>query len=323
MNWYLQSGKEADVAINSKIKLARNINGYPFNLKSKEQIESLENKIKENLYNIGYNLKYMKLKDMDDVTIQSLVEKGLINKQVSSILINDDENICIEINGENHLNIQIFSAGIDLKNILQLAKEIDTKIGEILDYSISKKYGYLTKHLNNLGTGLNASIRLHLPGLSKTRNVKKVLEVVSTFGINAKLIGGDIYEISNQKTLGITEEEIVTNIHVVSEKIIAQEREARKILEENSIELEDKVFRSYGILSNCKKITSREVSSLMSDIKLGTDLGILPDLTDLKVMKIFLYTKPANLQKYCGNQMDKMQRDIKRAEIIKQIIKEG
>ena len=330
MNWYLQSGKESDVALNSKISLARNINGYLFELENDEQIESLENKIKENLYNIGYDLKFMKLTDMDDVTVQSLVEKGIINSEFAkekrntgSILINDDENICIEINGENHLNIQVFASGIDLKSILQLAKEIDIKIGSLLDYSISKKYGYLTKYLNNLGTGLKASVKLHLPGLAKTRNVKKVAEVVSTFGINTKLESGDIYEISNQKTLGITEEEIVANIHVVAEKMIAQEREARKILEENSIELEDKVYRSYGILSNCRKITFRELSNLMSDIKLGTDLGILPELTDLKVMKIYLYTKSANLQKYCGKQLDKMQRDIKRAEVIKQIIKEG
>ena len=330
MNWYLQSGKESDVALNSKISLARNINGYLFELENDEQLESLENKIKENLYNIGYDLKFMKLTDMDDVTVQSLVEKGIINSEFAkekrntgSILINDDENICIEINGENHLNIQVFASGIDLKSILQLAKEIDIKIGNLLDYSISKKYGYLTKYLNNLGTGLKASVKLHLPGLAKTRNVKKVAEVVSTFGINTKLESGDIYEISNQKTLGITEEEIVANIHVVAEKMIAQEREARKILEENSIELEDKVYRSYGILSNCRKINFRELSNLMSDIKLGTDLGILPELTDLKVMKIYLYTKSANLQKYCGKQLDKMQRDIKRAEIIKQIIKEG
>ena len=329
MNWYLQSGNESDVAFSSKIKLSRNINGYPFELENKEQIEDLENKIKDNLYDIGYNLKFLKLKDMDDVTLNSLVEKGLVEKEfakqkrnIGSILVNDDENICIQINGENHLDIQVFTAGLELKNAMQLAREVDMKIGNILDYCVSKKFGYLTRDLTNIGTGLKASVKLYLPGLAKTRNVRKLLEIVSGFGINTKLQNGDIYEITNQKTLGITEEEIVTNLHVVSEKIIGQERDARKILEENSIELEDKVYRSYGILSNCKKITSREVDTLLSDIKLGTDIGILPELTDLKVMKLYLYTKSANLQKNCGEQLDKMQRDIKRAEVIKQIIKE-
>ena len=329
MNWYLQSGKESDVAFNSKIQLARNINGYPFEIENKEQISDLENKIKENLYNIGYDLKFLKLNDMDEITLNSLVEKGLLEKEfakqkrnIGAILINDDENICIEVNGENHLLIQVFTEGLELKNALQLAQEIDTKISQVLEYSVSKKYGFLTRNLTNVGTGLKASTRLYLPGLSETRNVRKVLEVVSSFGINTKMQSGNIYEISNQKTLGITEEEIVTNLHVVSEKIIGQEREARKILEENSIELEDKVFRSYGILANCRKITSREVDSLLSDIKLGTDIGILPELTDLKVMKLYLYTKSANLQKNCGKQLDKLQRDIKRAEVIKNIIRE-
>ena len=329
MNWYLQSGKESDVAFCSKISLARNINKYPFEVEERNQIESIENEIKEHLFEIGYNLKFLKLQDMDDITIQSLVEKGLINKEfakkkrnIGSILINEDENICIEINGENHLNIQVFSSGLELKNALQLAKEIDMKIGNILDYSVSKKYGYLTRSFTNIGTGLNGSIRLYLPGLSKTSNIRKVLEVVSGFGITTKIESGDIYEITNQKTLGVTEEEIVANLHIVAEKMISQEREARKILEENSIDLEDRVYRSYGILSNCKKITSRETLNLLSDVKLGTDLGIISELTDLKVMKIYLYTKSANLQKYCENQLDKIQRDIKRAEIIKQIIKE-
>ena len=146
MNWYLQSGNESDVAFCSKINLARNINGYTFELENPEQIEELENKIKENLYNIGYNLKFLKLQDMDEITVQSLLEKGLISKNfakqkrnIGSILINEDENICIEVNGENHLNIQVFTEGLELKNTLQLAKELDNKIGEVLNYSISKK----------------------------------------------------------------------------------------------------------------------------------------------------------------------------------------
>ena len=329
MNWYLQSGKDSDVAFNSSVKLARNINGFVFELEKKEDIENLENRIKDNLYNIGYNLQFLKLKDMDEVTVQSLVEKGLISKEfaskkreIGSILINEDENICIEVNGENHLNIQVFTSGLDLKNALQLAKEVDTKIGEVLEYSISKKYGYLMRSFTNIGTGLNARIKLFLPGLAKTKNVRKVLEVVGSLGINTKVLGGDIFEISNQKTLGVSEEELVTSVYLVAEKIIAQEREARKILEENSIELEDKVYRSYGILANCRKITAREVGNLLSDVKFGTDIGILPELTDLKVMKLYYNTRSANLQKFYGSQMDKLQRDIKRAEIIKKIINE-
>ena len=131
-----------------------------------------------------------------------------------------------------------------------------------------------------------------------------------------------MYQISNKQTLGISENEIINNIKIIVDKIIEQERLARKYLAKNSIELEDKVYRSYGVLSNCKKISSEEARELLSDVKLGTDLGIIRELTDLKVKKIELYTKPANLQKYLGEVQNDYERDIKRAEIIKQIIKE-
>ena len=132
-----------------------------------------------------------------------------------------------------------------------------------------------------------------------------------------------MYQISNKQTLGISEQEVIENLNVIVEKIIEQERKARKILTKDDVELEDMVYRSYGILSNCRKISSEETRELLSNIKLGTDLGILKELTDLKVQKLYLYTKPANLQKYLGEQYEAIERDIKRAEVIKNIINEN
>ncbi len=336
MNWYLQSSENSDVAKSTRIRLARNLKGFKFNLSKKDDIEALENKIKENLYQIGYGLKFFKLKDMDDITKMSLVEKNLISpdfvlkkNETGSILINDEENICIMICNEDHLEIQVFNCGLDLENTLNLAIELDEKIEQSLGYAISKKYGYLTACPNNVGTGLRASVMLHLPALSKTRNTKKVLEAINSFGINIRGVygentesTGDMYQISNKQTLGISEKEIIENLKVIVEKIIKQERQARKILAKDDIGLEDLIYRSYGILKNCKKISSEETRELLSNIKLGTDLGILKELTDLKVQKLYLYTKPANLQKYAGSQYEAIERDIKRAEIIKQIIDE-
>lgn len=337
MNWYLQSSENSDVAKSTRIRLSRNLQNFKFNLSRKEDIESLENKIKEGLYNIGYGLRFFKLKDMDDITKMSLVEKNLISpdfvlnkNDTGSILINDEENICIMIGNEDHLEIQVFNCGLDLENTLNLAIEIDEKIGETLGYAISKKYGYLTACPNNVGTGLRASVMVHLPALSKTKNTKKVLEAINSFGINIRGVygentesTGDMYQISNKQTLGITEKEIVQNLNVIVEKIIKQERQARKILAKDDIELEDLIYRSYGVLSNCKKISSEETRTLLSNIKLGTDLGILKELTDLKVQKLYLYTKPANLQKYVGEQYEAIERDIKRAEVIQQIMNEN
>lgn len=335
MNWYLQSTQNSDVVKSTRIRLARNLREFKFNLKTQQEIENLENKIKEILYNLGYGLKFFKLKNMDNITNLSLVEKNLISKEfakdnLGSILINDDENICIMIGGEDHLKIQVFNSGLDLENTLNLAIEIDEKIEENLQYATNQKYGYLTACPNNVGTALKASVILHLPALSKTGNAKKLLDAISRFGINVKSLTNtiaeeniqDMYQISNNQTLGITEKEIIENIKAISEKIIEQERIARKILTKNQLELEDIVYRSYGILTNCKKISTKEMQSLLSNIKLGTDLGILNELTDLKVQKIYLLTKNANLQKYLGSKLDYLDREVARAKIIKDIVNE-
>lgn len=336
MNWYLQSNENCDVVKSTRIRLARNLNEFKFNLQSKDDQEKLENKIKDNLYAIGYGLKFLKLKDMDDITKMSLVEKNLISpefalkrNETGSILINDDENICIMIGGKDHLNIQVFSCGLELENTLNLAIELDERMGDILGYAISKKYGYLTSSPNDVGTGLRASVMVHLPALSKTKNTRKILEAIDSFGMNIRgiygensQIQGDMYQISNKQTLGITEKEIIKNLQVIVQKVIEQERQARKLLTKDELELEDIIYRSYGILTNCRKISYEETRDLLSNIKLGTDLGILPELTDLKVQKLYLYTKPANLQKYLGRQYEAIERDIKRAEVIKQIINE-
>lgn len=336
MNWYLQTGKESDIVKSTRIRLARNLAGFKFNLKTKEEINKLKNKIKENIYSIGYGLKYLELKDMDDITKMSLVEKNIISaeyalnkNETGAILINDEENICIMINDEDHLKIQVFSSGIELENTLNYAIEIDQKIEEVLGYATNKKYGYLTSLPTNCGTGLKASIMVHLPALEKTKNIDKVFYTINNFGINILGAYGqdnvnnqNIYQISNKRTLGITEQEIIENIKIVANKLIEQERKARKFLAKDTIELEDIIYRSYGILKNCRKITLNEAQELISNIKLGTDLGILKEINDSKIQKLTLYTKPASMQKYLGEQYEPLERDIKRAEIIKQIIED-
>ena len=334
MNWYLQTSEDSDVVKSTRINFKRNIKNYKFHLDDLE-LKELEKKIEDNIYAIGYGLKLLRLKDMDEITKKSLVEKNLISPtflvkkgETGSILINDEENICIMIGGDDHLNIQVFSSGLELENTLNLAIEIEEKIGEILGFSINKKYGYLTRRLTDLGTGLKASVMVHLPALVKTGNIGKMLDVVRDFNMEVTGEYGkttkdqeDIYQISNKQTLGITEKEIVNNLKVIIKKLEEQERTARKMLTKDSVELEDMVLRSYGILTNCRKISYEEAKELLSNIKLGVDLGIVDNLDDSKIQKLYLYTKPANLQKYLGAKYDKVEQEIKRAEIIKQIVK--
>ena len=272
---------------------------------------------------------------MDDLTKLALIEKHLIspefavNHEDGAILINNDENICIMINEEDHLRIQVFSAGLELESSLNLAIEIEKTIGSLVNFAYSDKYGYLTECPTNVGTGLRASVMVHLPALTATRNINKVLDVTNNFGMNIRgLYGegsntqGNIYQISNKQSLGISEKEIINSINLITNKIIEQERTARKYLAKKSIELEDRLYRAYGVLTNCRKISSEEAKKLISDVRLGTDLGIIKEMTDLKVNKLDLYTKPANLQIYLEQELDEKQRDIERAEVIKKIINE-
>ncbi len=335
MSWYLENGKESDVIVSSRVRLARNIKEFPFKIRmSKVQKEKMLEKIKFITPQIGYGLKFMYLKDMDDITKMSLVEKNIISPELAlaeddeAILINDEENICIMLNEEDHIRLQVFTSGLDLQNTLNLAVEIDNKLDELLGFSCNEKYGYLTACPTNVGTGLRASVMVHLPALKITGNLSKILHIVNNFGMTIRgMYGedsqskGDIYQISNIQTLGMDEKEIILNLENITKKVVEQERLARKYLAKNGIELEDKVYRSYGILTNARKLNSDECSNLLSNVKLGTDLGIITELDDLTVKKMMLYTKPANLQKFLGKMLEANQRDIKRAEIIKQIIK--
>ena len=335
LNWYLQSGKESDVVISTRIRFARNLREIPFiNRCKKEDLEELENRIKDITPSLGYGLKFLKLKDIDDITKMSLVEKHIISPNFAlkeetsgAMLINEDENISVMINEEDHLRIQLLGEGFDIDNLMNLGVEVDENLGKNLDYAYSEKYGYLTACPTNVGTGLRASVMVHLPALTKTGNIQKILEVISNFGMNIRGVYGEgtsaygnMYQVSNKQSLGIDEKEIIKNLKQIVEKIIEQERLARKILAKESIELEDEVYRAYGILTNCKKISSAEAINLLSSVKLGVDMGIIKELDDLKVNKLELYTKPANLQKYLGEKIDAYKRDIKRAEVIKQII---
>ena len=335
-NWYLQNGKESDVVVSSRVRLSRNLNGFNFlNRCSKEKQEEILGKIKEIVPSLGYGLKFVKLDDLDEVTKLSLVEKHLIspefavkNKNVKAIIINDEENISIMLNEDDHIKMQVFSAGQELENIMNLVVELDEKLGEMVEYAYNKNFGYLTASPVDIGTGMKASVIVHLLALTLTGNLSKVLRIVNNFGLSIKGVYGegsqnygDLYQISNNQTIGITEKEIIANVKNITEKIIEQERTARKYLCKNELELRDIVYRAFGVLTFASKLGTEECRKLLSEVKMGVDLGILNEIDDGKVKKLEFYTKPGNLQKYVGKTLDGYEREIKRAEVVKQIVK--
>ena len=337
MNWYLQNGKESDVVISTRVRLSRNIKGIPFITRaSKEELKEVYDKMKEITPSLGYNLKFLKLDDMDSITKQSLVEKHLISPDFAktkmpytAIIINDEENICIMVNEEDHIKLQVFTSGLDIDNLLNLAIEIDEKIESLVQYSYHEKYGFLTACPTNVGTGLKISTLVHIPALQLTGNLNKMLNIINNLGMNVRgLYGegskaeGDVYQVSNNQTLGITEKEIAKNLNLLAQKIIDQERLARKYLSKNSLKLEDEVYRSYGILVNARRLSEEEAIDLLSKVKLGTDLGIIKELNDKKIRELMLFTKPANMQKRLSTKLSVIDQEASRCEVIKQITNE-
>ena len=273
MNWYLQNGKDSDVIISSRVRLSRNIEGIPFVSKCKtEELKTVYKKMKEIVPIIGYGLKFISLKDLNDLNREALVEKNLISSEFaksknpfSAIIINDEENICITINEEDHIKLQVFSSGLELENLMNLAMEIDQKLEELIPYSFHKKYGYLTACPTNVGTGLKVSVFTHLPDLTITGNIRRFLSAINNLGMSIKGVygdsskaEGDIYQISNNQTIGITEKEITKNLKLISQKVLEQEKMARKYLTKKGIDLEDKLYRDFGVLSNAKKYQKRK-----------------------------------------------------------------
>ena len=328
VNWYMQNGKESDVIISSRVRLSRNIKGIPFVSKcSNDELKAVYTKMKEITPALGYGLKFIPLKDIDELNKQCLVEKNLISLEFAksknpytAIMINDEENICIIINEEDHIKLQVFSSGLDLENLMNLAIEIDQKLEEFIPYSFHHQYGYLTACPTNVGTGLKVSVLAHIPALELTGNLRKILNVVNNLGISIRGVNkeednikGQLYQITNNQTLGVTEKEITKNLKLVSQKIIEQERIARKFLAK-------KVYRDYGILTNARKISEDEAIDLLSMVKMGTDLGVIKELNDQKIAELNLYTKPANLQKLTGKNLSEYDQDIERAKVIKNII---
>ena len=332
-NWYLQSGKDWDVILNTKVRISRNINGFNFvNKCSKEEKLNILEKIEEIYPQIGYNLNLLKIAGMDEITRETLVEKGIVPRDFirgdienKAILLNDDENICIMINNIDHLEIEVFSSGEGIEDVSRLALEIEQKIEEHIGFSYNEKYGFLTASPANIGTGINIFVACHMPGLVHTGNINQMLRIVNRFNMNIDERGSkksDIYTISNGITLGVTEEEIIQNLLEITSKIIDKERLARKYLTNDGLTLEDNVYRAFGTLKYARTIKYDEAKTLISDIKMGTDLGIINELDDNKISKLFYYIKPSNMQKYFNEEMDLKSQNIKRTEIINLVLDE-
>lgn len=330
--WITQEGPQNEIVLSSRVRLARNIANTPFpSYLSIEDAHKLINKVKEAVDRDGtqsytlYNMDNMSALDKQVLLEKHLISPDLAKSIKGAALVSEDGLISIMINEEDHIRIQSILPGLQMKNAWDLGDKVDDLLEETLDYSYDEKLGYLTCCPTNVGTGMRASSMVHLPALNMIGNISKILQTVTQIGLTIRgMYGegtefqGNLFQISNQITLGLSEDEIVENINAVTTQIVEKEREARNILMNNNrMQLEDRVWRAWGILKNARVITSQEAMKLLSDVRLGMDLGIIKNLTVTQLNEIMIETQPANVQKYAGEELTPEARDIIRAEIIR------
>lgn len=291
--WYDTTGKNGGIIISSRVRLARNLNAYRFlDRMDAEQQQELNRAVTEKLkeINLGENkLEFIWTDRLTDDQKQSLVERHLassdfIRRGNNVLALSEDNSISIMINEEDHLRIQVIVPGFDLEKAYETANQCDDFLNEGFEYAFDEHLGYLTTCMTNLGTGLRASVMMHLPALEAAGALGSIINTVSKLGLTIRGTFGEgsnaygaVYQISNQITLGISEEQAIENLKNVVNQILYSENEARKNLQaRNSLALEDRVYRSYGILKYVRSITAEELYKLLSDVRMGVSMGLLP-----------------------------------------------
>jgi protein arginine kinase len=332
--WLKGTGPNSEIVISSRIRLARNLAGVPFpHWANATQGAELLRLVAEAVSHSDMLKKttFFKLEQMDSVDKQFLVERHLMSiehaqkTEEKALLIDDDEMISIMVNEEDHLRIQLMQSGFNLFEAWNIINRIDDQLSSTLHYAYLPDFGYLTACPTNTGTGMRGSVMLHLPALVMSRQIERVLAAIAKLSFTTRgLYGegtqasGNFFQISNQVSLGHSENEIIENINGLIRQIIEQEAQAREVLLAKSREvLEDRINRSLGTLKSARIITSQETIELLSMVRLGSDLGMIKDIDRRTINELFITTLPAHLQKLENKKLSSQERDLKRAELIR------
>lgn len=340
--WMKGEGPDSDVVISSRVRIARNIRSMPFPMMAEpEQSRSVMEQLLEvaesgRLNGLG-QLEKVRLSELTELEKLVLVEKHLISPNLANesrngaLILSPNEDISIMINEEDHLRIQCLCSGFQIRQAWDWASKIDDIFEEQVDYAFDEKHGYLTSCPTNVGTGIRASVMMHLPALVISGQINRILSAVTQVGLAVRgLYGegseatGNLFQVSNQITLGQSEQEIIENLHQVARQMIEHERAARtKLLSESRPRVEDRVRRSFGILTQAVIMDSKEASQRLSDIRLGKHLGLIDGLKDQTLNELLVSTQPGFLQQTYGEALSPEQRDITRAELIRSRLATG
>jgi len=339
-SWMSSEGPESDIVLTSRVRLARNIQHIKFPLlMTAEEAEVVINQVEKQLINSTDSLfgplELLKMSELNSLEKRVLVEKHLISPQLAdessygATIVSENEELSIMVNEEDHIRIQCIKPGLQVSQALEQANKIDDLLEGSINYAYHAEIGYLTSCPTNIGTGLRASVMMHLPGMVLTQQMNRIIPAIQQLGLVVRGIYGEgsealgnIFQISNQITLGRSERDIIEDLKSVVTQLIEQEKEARNALVKTSnIQLEDRVFRSYGILQNSRIIETKEAAKCLSDVRLGIDLGYIKNVSKSILNELMILTQPGFLQLYAGEQMNPNDRDIRRASLIRERLK--
>ena len=335
MKWYLETGPEGDVVLSSRIRLARNIVDYPFPCKmTAEQAQKVIEAVEEALARTkpaGREYEFIDMSKLTPARAMSFAEKHLISPEFAqeregrALALSGDESVSVMLNEEDHIRIQTMLSGMRLEQALAVADEVDDRLDENLHYAFHEELGYLTQCPTNLGTGLRASLMLHLPAIARSGAVQSLANAVSKLGLTIRgtygegtQAKGSIFQISNQVTLGLTEKQAIDNLKGIASQIIAQERTARGSLLKIGPQMEDRIWRSYGVLSQARLLSADEFMELISDVRFGVTAGLMQGLSLESINSLLYEVQPATLTAGAGKKLDAHERDVLRAHIVRE-----
>jgi len=336
--WYDDQKLDGHIIISCRCRLARNIKKYPFTtILNDETAAAVIKDAAEAIVNertpLSAHFKFIDVNGINALERQALVNKHVISPEFINkngprgLLVKDDESSSIMINEEDHIRIQSICPGDGMDAAWDMTDKLDDLMEESVEYAFDKDYGYLTSCPTNTGTGLRASYMVHIPLLEKTGQFRGIVQTIGKFGITARGIYGEgtepmgsIYQISNQVTLGKSEQEIIKSLQGVTNQIIEQELKLReKIVRGDNPDISDMIFRAYGILSNCRKISGKEAIKLLSDVRLGYMTGILDKKKPrTNIYSMIINTQPGLMQFTHGAEIPEERRDVLRADYIRE-----
>ena len=331
--WYEKAGQQGGIVVSSRIRLARNLKNYPFpNKASLEQKKEIAQKVKlaleESNSTLANSFSFISMEELSQIQSVSLVEKHLISPEFASdrkgryLMLSKDESISIMINEEDHIRIQVLGSGLSLNECYDTANNLDTLLDNALGFAFNNKLGYLTQCPTNLGTGMRASLMLHVPAIEKNRSINRIsgnltklgMELRGTFGEGSDA-KGSLYQLSNQITLGLSEHNAIENLKNIASQLIEQEEKSLAEMAK-SIETQDVIYRSLALLKSAKLMSNDEAMKLISNVRAGMFTGVIKNTDYAMLNRLNEQIQPATLMTVEGKELSPQQRDIKRAEIL-------